>query len=72
MSDSVDQQIGARIRCLRKKRTGLSQNGFACQIGIDRSYFATIEQGKHSATLQMLARISQGLGVSLQELFEGL
>jgi transcriptional regulator with XRE-family HTH domain len=36
------QQIGARVRLLRKQR-GMSQNEFAEMIGISRIYVAKIE-----------------------------
>lgn len=38
------QQIGARVRLLRKQR-GMSQNEFAEMIGISRIYVAKIEAG---------------------------
>ena len=41
----VTTKIGSRIRELRMK-TGLSQEKFAQKIGMDRTYFASVELGK--------------------------
>ena len=38
-------KFGQRIRELRQK-TGLSQEKFALMIGMDRTYFSSVESGK--------------------------
>lgn len=63
--------LGNRIRELRKK-TGLSQEKFALQIGMDRTYFASVEAGKRNIAIINIKKIADGLGVSLSMLFEGL
>ena len=63
--------FGNRIRDLRKKM-GLSQEKFALKIGMDRTYFASVEVGKRNISLCNIKKIADGLGVSLSELFEGL
>jgi len=68
----LQRQIGQRIRFLRIEKTGLSQEKFALKNGIDRTYFSSIELGRHSVTIAILARIAKGLDVSLEELFRGL
>ena len=67
----ITQHLGNRIRELRNK-TGLSQEKFALKIGIDRTYFASIESGKRNVAIRNIKKIADGLGVSLSELFEGL
>lgn len=67
----ITQQMGNRIRELRNK-TGLSQEKFALKIGIDRTYFASIESGKRNVAIRNIKKIADGLGVTLSELFEGL
>lgn len=67
----ITLEIGKRIRDLRQK-TGLSQEKFALKIGMDRSYFASVENGKRNISVINLEKIAQGLGVSLSELFRGL
>ncbi len=64
-------ELGKRIRELRKK-TGLSQEKFAIQIGMDRTYYASVEAGKRNIAIRNIKKIADGLGVSLSELFEGI
>ena len=68
----IKQKVGHRIRELRLERTELSQEKFALKIGMDRTYFASVELGKRNIAIVNLEKIAQGLGVSLEELFHGL
>ncbi|MBQ6263647.1 MAG: helix-turn-helix transcriptional regulator [Clostridia bacterium] len=68
----ITEELGKRIQELRKEKTGLSQEKFALQIDMDRSYFASVESGKRNISIVNIKRISDGLGVSLSELFEGI
>lgn len=63
--------FGKRLRELRAK-TGLSQEKFALKIGIDRTYYSSVESGKRNVSLQNIKKIADGLGVSLSELFQGI
>jgi len=63
--------LGNRIRELRQA-IGLSQEKFALKIGMDRTYFASIESGKRNVAICNIKKIADGLGVSLSELFQGL
>lgn len=67
----ITKKLGQQIRTLRNK-TGLSQEKFALSIGMDRTYFASVEHGKRNISIQNIEKIANGLGVSLSELFEGL
>ncbi len=64
----ITEKIGTRIRELRKE-TGLSQEKFAAKIGMDRTYFASVELGKRNISIVNLEKIANGLGVSLSKLF---
>lgn len=64
----ITEKIGMRIRELRKD-TGLSQEKFAAKIGMDRTYFASVELGKRNISIVNLEKIADGLNVSLSELF---
>ena len=46
----ITEKIGNRIRELRKE-TGLSQEKFAAKIGMDRTYFASVELGKRNISI---------------------
>ena len=63
----ITEKIGTRIRELRKE-TGLSQEKFAAKIGMDRTYFASVELVKRNISIINLEKIANGLNVSLSEL----
>lgn len=67
----ITKALGGRIRELRI-RTGLSQEKFALRIGMDRTYFASVEAGRRNISICNIKKIADGLGVSLGELFDGL
>lgn len=67
----ITKDLGNRIRELRKQ-TGLSQEKFALQIEMDRTYFASVEAGRRNISIRNIKKIADGFGVSLSELFEGL
>ena len=64
----ITVDFGNRIRELRTK-TGLSQEKFALKIGMDRTYYASVESGRRNISLINIEKIAEGLGVSLSELF---
>jgi transcriptional regulator with XRE-family HTH domain len=67
----VQKALGKRIRELRT-RAGFSQEKFALYIGMDRTYFASVEAGRRNISICNIKKIADGLGVSLSELFEEL
>ena len=67
----ITEKIGNRIRELRKE-TGLSQEKFAAKIGMDRTYFASVELGKRNISIVNLEKIADGLDISLAELFRNV
>lgn len=67
----ITDKIGNRIRELRS-RTGLSQEKFAQKIGMDRTYFASVELGKRNISIVNIEKIANGLDVSLYEFFKDI
>ena len=63
--------FGDRIKELRTAK-GLSQEKFAISIGMDRTYYSSIESGKRNVSLQNIKKIADGLGVSMADLFCGI
>ena len=63
--------FGQRIRELRQQ-TGLSQEKFALKIGMDRTYFSSVEAGKRNISLINIRKIADGLDISVHSLFETL
>jgi len=67
----ITVKVGRRIRELRLEK-GISQEKFALSIGMDRTYFASVESGKRNISIINLEKIANGLGVALDELFKDL
>lgn len=65
----ITEDLGKRIHELRQK-TGLSQEKFALKIGMDRTYFASVEAGRRNVAICNIKKIADGLGVTLSELFD--
>ena len=65
------KSFGKRVQSLRKAR-GLSQEKFALKIDMDRTYLASVEAGKRNISLLNISKISNGLGISISKLFEGI
>ena len=63
------RDLGIRIAQLRSER-GMSQRRFALVLELDRVTLNRIEAGKGNPTIDTLARIAQGLDVSLEELLK--
>lgn len=61
-------KIGNRIRELRKAK-GFSQEGFAYEIGLDRTYMGSVERGERNIAAINLIRIAKALKVEVGEIF---
>src|SRR3546814_2904132 len=57
------QIVAANIRRHRKAR-GLSQQNFAFDIEMDRTYFGGIERGERNVSIDNIERIAKGLGIN--------
>jgi len=63
--------LGNRIKNLRKEK-GLSQEKFALNIDMDRTYYASVEKGKRNISIINIEKIAKGLEINLEELFKDL
>ncbi len=68
---SVKKEFGYRIKELRQAQN-LSQEKFALQIDMDRTYLASIESGKRNVSLDNIKKLAEGFGISLAELFSNM
>ncbi|MBL8261454.1 MAG: helix-turn-helix transcriptional regulator [Xanthomonadaceae bacterium] len=66
MTATLAQRIGKALR-VRREATGHSQEAFADQIAMHRTYYSAIERGEKNMQLDTLQRICRGLGVSVWE-----
>lgn len=64
----MKKEFGMAIKKLREE-TGLSQEKFALSIGMDRTYYASVEAGKRNISLQNICKIAEGFGLSVSALF---
>ena len=68
---TVKEKFGKRVKELRESHN-LSQEKFALQIEMDRTYLASIESGKRNVSLENINKIAVGLSMSLSELFKNV
>jgi transcriptional regulator with XRE-family HTH domain len=66
----LQRQLGRSLRSLRSA-AGLSQEAFADQLGIHRTYVGGLERGERNVTLQTVERIAELLGVPALSLLDG-
>ena len=64
----IQKAFGQAIKIYRN-RLGISQEQFALQISMDRTYYASVESGRRNISIRNIQKISNGLGISLSELF---
>ena len=63
--------LGKRIKVLRKSKNW-SQEAFAMQAGLDRSYMGGIERGERNITFDTMCVIAKTLDIELSELLKGI
>ncbi|KTD54924.1 Regulatory protein munI (modular protein) [Legionella sainthelensi] len=64
-------KLGEKIRELRKSK-GFSQEAFADEVGVDRTYLGGIERGERNIATLNLIRIASALNTEVGELFPPL
>lgn len=65
---SLAQQLGILIRQLRLERS-MSQELFADQCSLHRTYIGSIERGEKTITIETAQKIAQALDMPLSQLF---
>lgn len=68
----IRKNLGNRIKEIRLNKMKLSQEKFAMQIDMDRTYLASVEAGKRNISIDNLEKIANGFRISLSELFKDL
>ncbi|MGA2402503.1 MAG: helix-turn-helix transcriptional regulator [Syntrophobacteraceae bacterium] len=67
--NNIQNRFGQRMRTLRVAK-GLSQEEFAANCGLDRTYISGVERGRRNISLKNIEVVAQSLGVKISELFE--
>lgn len=53
-----------------REEMNISQEKFALSIGMDRTYYSSVEAGKRNASIQNIKKIADGFGISISELMK--
>jgi len=69
MDDYLEKGIGKRIKHFRKSNA-LSMRDLAQKSGLSANAISRIERGENSPTISSLKRISEALGIPINDLFE--
>ena len=69
--ENIQLSFGSHIRKLRTEK-GFSQEKFALHIGMDRTYYASVEAGKRNISIINIQKSANGLDISLSKMFEGI
>ncbi|SDR35788.1 MULTISPECIES: helix-turn-helix domain-containing protein [Pelosinus] len=67
----IDKRFGQVLKALRTEK-GLSQEEFALNIDLHRTYISQLERGLKSPSLRTIAKICEELGVTLVRFMEYL
>jgi len=62
--------VGRNLRAYRQAQ-GLSQEAFADQLSVHRTYMGALERGERNLTLQSVERLAEELGVEAITLLRG-
>ncbi len=66
-ASELSRRFGDAVRKQRLK-SGLTQEALAERAGLHPTYVSMVERGVRNATLEVAAKLAQGLGLSLLEL----
>ena len=67
---AIQEKIGKRITQLRKEKIKLSQQKFAYEADIERSFLTHIEKGRKNISVGTLERILVALKISFKDFFD--
>ena len=69
MTETLPHRLGKAFR-KRREALGFSQESYADEIGMHRTYYSAIERGEKNLQLDTLERICTGLDVLIWEVFK--
>lgn len=64
----IEKKFGQRIREIRENQ-GISQEQFALKIGLDRTYYSSVENGRRNVSIRNISKIAEGFNITISELF---
>lgn len=67
----IRKKIGLRIKTLREEKE-LSQKDLAYSSDLDRTYIASVENGKRNISIINIEKIANGLNISVKAFFDDI
>tara|TARA_R110002124_G_scaffold118618_1_gene276063 strand:- start:662 stop:874 length:213 start_codon:yes stop_codon:yes gene_type:complete len=64
----IKEKFGQKVKLLREEK-GISIEHLANISNVDRNYISDIEKGKRNVSITIIEKLSKGLEVRIQELF---
>jgi len=68
MTATLPERLGRAFR-KRREALGYSQESYADEIGMHRTYYSAIERGEKNLQLDTLQKVCEGLKTSIWEVF---
>lgn len=65
------QQVGNKIKELRNIKK-LSQEKFAFEVGLDRTYISGLEHGRRNIAITNIKKICDALNISVSDFFKDI
>lgn len=69
MEGDLQRAVGRNLRAYRQAK-GLSQEAFAYELGVHRTYMGGIERGERNLTLRSLERMAERVGLDPLKLLD--
>jgi len=70
-SGDLQRTFGANLRAVRQVR-GLSQERFADEVGVHRTYMGGVERGERNLTLKSVEYLCSQIGVDPLDMLRGV
>lgn len=65
--EEIQKKFGERLATLRQEKN-ITQENFAFELGVDRTYISYIERGKRNPSLFFVHKIANALGVKVKDI----
>ena len=66
---NIQSSFALAIKQIRQSKN-ISQEKFALQIGMDRTYYSSVEAGKRNISIINIQKIADGFNTSISYIFE--
>ena len=68
VENNIKKKFGARVRTLRTEK-GWSQEDFAFECGLHRTYIGAVERGERNVSLENIKKIADTFKIDIAALF---